>query len=88
MKLKIQITPNASKNEIIGWVNDSLKIKIAAPPKKGKANKELIAFLSKEWNIPRYTIEIVKGFKNRQKFLEIRTNKTLPLPRKEQISLM
>ena len=40
MRIKVKVTPNASKNKIIGWVNDTLKIKIASPAQKGKANKE------------------------------------------------
>ena len=71
MTLKVKITPNAHKNQIIGWLNETLKIKIAAPPQKGKANKELIKFLAKEWNVSKTDIQIVRGFKSSIKILEI-----------------
>ncbi len=71
MLLKVKITPNSHQNKIIGWLNDALKIKIAAPPQKGKANKELIDFLSDEWNIPKRAIEIKKGHTSSLKLLNI-----------------
>jgi uncharacterized protein len=46
VKISIKVLPNARKNEIGGFSNDILRVKIAAPPDKGKANKELIDFFS------------------------------------------
>jgi uncharacterized protein len=36
-KLSVKIVPNASKNEIVGWLENNLKIRVQAPPEKGKA---------------------------------------------------
>ena len=47
MKYNIKIQTNAKKNEITEQRDDFLKIKIKAIPEKGKANEELIKFLSK-----------------------------------------
>lgn len=66
-KLKVIITPNSSKNEIISK-GEIWKIKIAAPPEKGKANEELLKFLKKSLKIK---AKIVKGSKSREKLLEI-----------------
>lgn len=79
MILAVRIIPNASKNEIIGWSGDQLKIRIAAPPDRGKANKELVRFLSKNFNLPRNTIQILKGEKSRDKLLEIEGVKILSM---------
>jgi len=84
MLIKVKITPNASRNQIVGWIADSLKIKICKAPEKGKANKELINFLSHEWDIPKNCIIIKKGFKNRNKVLLINTDKKIKLPPKPQ----
>jgi uncharacterized protein (TIGR00251 family) len=78
MLLKIKVTPNSSKNKIVGWLNDVLKIRIAAPPQKGKANKELVEFLSEEFKIPKSSIEIKKGYKERNKIIEINSLPKLP----------
>ena len=50
IRLAIKVTPNAGRNEITGFKDGVLQVRIAAPPDKGKANKELIDFLSaKSW---------------------------------------
>ena len=72
MKLKVKISPNAKKNEIIGWFGDQLKIKISAVPEKGKANVELVNFLSEKLEIPKDFIEIIAGHTSSSKFLEIK----------------
>ena len=59
--LPVKIISNASKNEIIGWQNGFLKIKIKAQREKGKANLALISFLAKLLDIPKSNITIVKG---------------------------
>lgn len=41
--------------------DETVKIRIAAPPEKGKANKELIKFLSKELSVSKEQITIISG---------------------------
>jgi len=76
------VIPEMNHNEIVGWQNDTLKIKINASAQKGKANKELINFLSKEWNIPKRNLEIKKGRKSNIKILKIENVSSLSLPPK------
>ena len=66
--IKLKISPNASKNEIIKNENE-LKIKITAQPIENKANKALIEFLSKKLKIAKSNIEIVKGETSKEKTL-------------------
>lgn len=77
MKLALKVTPGARKNEILGWEDDYpqvgrvLKVKIAAPPVEGKANKEIILFLAKALGVSRSSIEVVHGTSGRIKLVEI-----------------
>lgn len=71
MKISIRVTPNASKNEILGWRGDVLRIAIAAVPEKGKANKELVKFLARLLDCGKADVVIVKGEGSRNKILEI-----------------
>jgi hypothetical protein len=68
---EVKIIPKSSKNEIIGWEENRLKVKIKEIPEKGKANKELIGFLSKTLKIAKSNIKIVKGETSRIKKVEI-----------------
>ncbi|NGX38620.1 MAG: hypothetical protein K1000chlam2_01795 [Chlamydiae bacterium] len=68
--LSVKVTPRSSKNCIISWDGEELKVRLKALPEKGSANKELIAFLSKELKIPQKQIVIAHGHKGRLKRLE------------------
>lgn len=69
--VRIKIVPNASKNEIV-LTNDSLKFRITALPVENKANKALIAFISKTIKVPKSNINIIKGELNKEKTLLIK----------------
>ena len=77
MKLALKVTPGAKKNEILGWEDDYpqvgrvLKVKIAAPPVEGKANKEIVLFLAKVLGVTKSSIEVVHGTSGRIKLVEI-----------------
>ncbi len=59
---KVKIKTNSKVNKIVGNLGgEMLKIAIAAPPEKGKANSELITFLSGIFNIPQKNIRIRQG---------------------------
>ena len=66
--LRIIVKPNANKSEILGYdeSRQAGKVAIAAPPDKGKANKEVIKFFSK---LLKRKIEIKSGLKSREKIL-------------------
>ncbi|MCR4256787.1 MAG: DUF167 domain-containing protein [Candidatus Uhrbacteria bacterium] len=81
--LAVRVVPNASKTEIIGWMADGcLKIKVAAPPVDGKANQELISFLSKMLRVPKSEIEITNGLTSKKKTVR------LPLEREALVKLL
>ena len=40
-KVAVKVVPRASRDEVVGWLGDRLKIKIAAPPQDGRANDAL-----------------------------------------------
>jgi uncharacterized protein len=48
-----------------------LRLKIAAPPEKGKANQELTNFLSRLLDVQKSSISIVKGETGRNKLISI-----------------
>jgi len=57
--IKFLVKPNSSKNSIAGVFGDMIKVKICASPEKGKANKELLEYLSTILKIPKIDIVIV-----------------------------
>lgn len=72
MILTVHASPNAKKTEVTGWLDDNtVKIKIAAPPREGKANKELVRFLAEYYKKPKAAIKIVRGTLTKIKQVEI-----------------
>lgn len=87
--LLIHVQPGARNTEIVGLYGEPprLKIKLKAPPVEGKANQELIRFLSDLLGVAKNSIEILRGDKSSRKDLCIRRgDKTLEELIKDQKS--
>ena len=74
--LKVLLQPRASKNEVTGTQDGRLKLRLKAPPVDGEANKALIAYLAKFFDIKKVQIEITAGLSSRRKTVLIK-NATL-----------
>ena len=71
VKISLRVYPNASRNEIVGFTDGVLRVKVSAPPTKGKANRELITFLSRLLGVGKGSISIIKGYTTRNKVVAI-----------------
>lgn len=71
MFISVRVYPNAAVNEMAGFIDGVFRIKVAAPPVKGKANKELLAFLSQLLGVSKSRINITRGHTTRNKLIEI-----------------
>jgi len=65
--LSIRVQPRASRAEISGLHDESLKIKVVSPPLEGRANQECVELLSKLFGISKSNIKVVAGEKSRHK---------------------
>lgn len=70
--LEIYVQPRASRNELAGIHEQSLKVRLTAPPVEGEANKECLKFLAKVFGVPKAHLEIVQGHKSRRKTILVR----------------
>ena len=62
MTLRVKVIPRSKRSEIAGELADgTLKVRIAAPPERGKANEALITLLAAEFGVGRESVEIVSG---------------------------
>lgn len=71
IEVRVRIVPGSSRTQIVGTLDDMLKIKVAAPPEKGKANQSLISFLAKRLGVKKNDINILSGSTNPVKMLSI-----------------
>ncbi len=65
--LKIIVQPGSSKNAFAGPCKEALKIRVAAPPVDGSANRMCVKFLAKSLKVSKTSVEIVSGFSGRKK---------------------
>ena len=70
-KISLRVYPGAARSKVVGFTDGVLQIRVAAPPVKGQANKELIAFLSKALAVAKGALTIVKGHTSRSKVIAI-----------------
>lgn len=68
---RIRVVPNAPKSACAGAYGEGVKIKISAPATDGRANAELVKFLSKTLGVGRGSVEIVCGETSRDKLVRV-----------------
>lgn len=70
-RISLHVYPNAPRNEVVGFSDGVLAVKVAAPPLKGKANRELVAFLSQLLGVSKSRLAILKGHTSRNKLIAV-----------------
>jgi uncharacterized protein len=70
-KIAVQAHPGAKKNEVLRFEAGVWHLKIAAPPTEGKANKELIEFLSEILDVSKSRLSIEKGTTSHRKLISV-----------------
>lgn len=70
-RLNMKVVPGSSRNQIVGWLGDALKIKVTAPPEKGQANEAVIELLAEALGLSSKDIEIESGHSSPSKIIAI-----------------
>jgi len=81
----VRLTPRASTNRVDGLtaVEDggtALRARVTAAPENGKANAALIKLLAKAWKLPKTSLTISAGAKDRRKTVHVAGNPDILLP--------
>lgn len=71
VRLAVQVSPAAKKNEVIGVLGNELKIRLQAAPIEGRANAGLIRYLAECVGLPKSRVRVVHGLSSRHKVVEI-----------------
>ena len=71
--IRLRVSPGARRSEIEGsYGEDAMKLRVAAPPTKGKANAEVERFLAQALGIGRWGVCLVRGATGRDKTVLVR----------------
>ena len=68
---QVKIVASSSRTAVAGRLDGMLKIKVAAPPEKGKANQAIIKFLAAELGVKKKQVVIASGLTSTIKQIRI-----------------
>ncbi len=68
---RVRVSPRSRRDEVVGLHGDALKIRLTAPPVRGKANRALLKFLAGQLSISPSDVEIIAGHTSRQKRVRV-----------------
>ena len=71
-RLKVKAVPGASRSEIVGRLGEALKVRVAAPPEGGKANREILELLAEKLGLPATGVTLVSGAASAAKVVALR----------------
>jgi uncharacterized protein (TIGR00251 family) len=69
VRVDVLVVPNASRSHIVGLHGDRVKVRISAPPEKGRANKELVGLLMEATGAS--GARVISGGASRRKTVEL-----------------
>jgi uncharacterized protein (TIGR00251 family) len=71
--VEVLVVPRASRTERVGWDADGrLRVRLAAAPVDGRANRELLKFLAGELGVAAGQLRVSRGESSRRKTVAIR----------------
>jgi uncharacterized protein (TIGR00251 family) len=71
-RLRIRVSPGARRTELVGRQGDAWKVRVAAPPERGKANDAVLKLLADALGVPSAEVSLVAGGSGRDKIVELR----------------
>jgi uncharacterized protein (TIGR00251 family) len=70
-RVRVRVTPRATRTELVGRHGGAWRIRVAAPPEKGRANEHALDALAAAVGLPRASVRIVAGASARDKVVEV-----------------
>jgi uncharacterized protein len=73
IRLNLKVSPGARRTSIAGtYGEDTIRLKVSAPLKEGRANSEIERFLSSLLGVPRSDVAVTRGASSRNKVVVVR----------------
>ena len=71
-RLRLRVVPGASKKPgIVGRYGATWKVRVAAPPERGAANRAVLELLARTLGVPPASVRLVSGQASRDKMVEV-----------------
>src|SRR5687767_3704978 len=71
-RLRLRVVPGGRRDGVVGRYGDAWKIRVAAQPERGAANRALVGFLAETLSLSERDVAVVSGHAARDKIVEVR----------------
>jgi uncharacterized protein (TIGR00251 family) len=71
VRIAVRVSPGARRTEVVGRHGGGWRVRVAAPPERGRANAALLDHLVSVLGVPRATVRLVAGSTSRDKVIEV-----------------
>lgn len=71
--IKVRVQPKSSRNQVGGFQDGTLRVRVTATPTEGQANAAVIALLAKTLGVSKSRLEIIRGYSSRDKVVSVDT---------------
>ncbi len=69
--LAVRVQPRARRNEVLGWRDGALRVRVTAAPEGGEANRAVGNLLAEALGVPASRIALVRGAASRDKLFRV-----------------
>lgn len=69
--IALKVVPGSRKSQVVGPYGDRLKIKVAAPPEDGRANKEVCSLIAEACGVPVKNVTVLSGAASPEKVVRV-----------------
>jgi uncharacterized protein (TIGR00251 family) len=71
VRITVHVSPGARRTEVAGRYGAGWKVRVAAPPERGRANEALVLHLAQVLGVPKAAVRVVAGAGARDKVVEV-----------------
>ena len=69
--IAVKVVPRAAQDEIVGWLEGVLKVRVMAPPQDGRANSALEVLLATQLRLKKSAVTVTAGLASARKRVAI-----------------
>ena len=70
-RLRLRVAPGARRSAVAGRHGQAWKVRVAAPPERGRANEEALELVARTLDVPRAAVQLVSGASSRDKVVDV-----------------
>lgn len=85
--IKVRVQPKSSRNQVGGFQDGALRVRVTAAPTEGQANAAVIALLAKTLGVSKSRLGIIRGYSSRDKVVSVDTLTEQEVRRKIEVGV-